>query len=111
MGVMDSDFLKQYLTGKVNGMEITPGFLLAAAILMEIPMAMVLLSAILKHKANRWANIIAGIIMTVVQCATLFAGLPTKYYLFFSIIEISATAFIFWYALKWKDADKLLNAA
>jgi len=110
MGLMDSGFLKQYLTGKVNGMEINPGFLLAAAILMEIPIAMVLLSGILKHKANRWANIIAGIIMTVVQSATLFAGLPTKYYLFCSIIEISTTAFIFRYALKWENPNKMLIA-
>jgi hypothetical protein len=110
MGLMDSNLLKQYLSGKVNGMNMNEGFLLGAAILMEIPIAMVLVSNILNYKANRLANIIAGIVMTVVQSATLFAGTPAKYYLFCSIIEISTTAFIFWYALKWKDADKLLNA-
>jgi hypothetical protein len=68
---------------------------------MEIPIAMVLLSRILNYKANRWANIIAGIIMTLVQSATLFTATPTSYYLFCSIIEIAATIAIVWLAWKW----------
>ena len=76
-------------------------FLLGAAILMEIPIAMVLLSRILNYKANRWANLIAGIIMTLVQTATLFAGEPSTYYLFCSIVEIATTIIIVWLAWKW----------
>jgi hypothetical protein len=101
MGIMDVNLLKQYLTGSVGGMEINENFLLAAAILMEIPIAMVLLSRILDYKANRWANIIAGTIMTIVQTATLFAGIPTKYYLFCSLIEIATTVVILRLAWKW----------
>ena len=101
MGLMDVNLLKQYLIGSVNGMEMNENFLLGAAILMEIPIAMVLLSRILNYKANRWANIMAGIIMTVIQTATLFAGEPTKYYIFCSIIEIGTTMAIVWFAWKW----------
>lgn len=78
-------------------------FLLGAAILVEIPIAMVLLSRILKYRTNRWANIIAGTVMTVVQFGTLFVGTPTMYYLFFSVIEIATTILIVWYAWKWKE--------
>ncbi len=101
MGLMDVNLLKQYLTGTVNGMEMNENFLLGAAILMEIPIAMVLLSRILNYKANRWANLIAGIIMTLVQTATLFAGEPSTYYLFCSIVEIATTIIIVWLAWKW----------
>ncbi len=101
MGLMDANLLKQYLTGNVNGMALNEDFLLIAAILMEIPIAMVLLSRILSHKANRWANIIAGTLMTLAQTATLFASTPAKYYLFCSIIEIGTTIAIVWLALKW----------
>jgi uncharacterized membrane protein len=90
-------------------MDMNENFLFAAAILMEIPIAMVLLSRVLKYKANKWTNIIAGIIMTVLQTATLFAGSPTKYYLFCSVIEIATTLFIVWLALKWKNTDELTN--
>ena len=86
-------------------MKMNEYFLLGAAILMEVPIVMVLLSRILKYKANRWANLIAGLIMTLIQTATLFIGSPTKYYLFCSIIEIATTIFIIWYALKWKNTN------
>jgi hypothetical protein len=105
MGLMDVNLLKQYLTGTVNGMEMNENFLLAAAIFMEIPIAMVLLSRILNYKANRWANIIAGVLMTLVQTATLFVGEPAKYYLFSSIIEIATTMGIVWVAWKWVNPD------
>ncbi|MEI6766909.1 MAG: DUF6326 family protein [Bacteroidota bacterium] len=107
MSLMDAGLLKQYIAGTVNGMSMTGGFLLGSAILMEIPIAMILLSRILRYKANRWINIIAAIIMTVVQTATLFAGTPTPYYIFCSVIEIAGTAFIFWYALQWREKEAI----
>jgi hypothetical protein len=103
-GLMDRELLTGYLAGNVGGLEISQGFLLGAGILVEIPIAMVLLSRVLKYRANRWANIAAGTVMTVVQLATLFlAGSPTMYYLFFSVIEIATTAFIVWSAWKWSE--------
>jgi threonine/homoserine/homoserine lactone efflux protein len=80
--------------------------LLGAAILMEIPISMVLLSRVLKYGANRWANMIAGAIMTAVQFSSLFFGSsPTIYYIFFSILEIACTALIVWYAWKWANPE------
>ena len=106
MSLMDPGFLKQYLNGNVGGMQLTPGFFLGAAILMEIPTAMVFLSRVLNYRANRWANIIAGTIMTVVQFSTLFFGSsPTIYYIFFSIIEIACTLFIVVYAWMWRNPE------
>jgi uncharacterized protein DUF6326 len=106
IGLIDPTLLNQYMTGNVGGLQITPGFLLSAAILMEIPISMVLLSIVLKYGANRWANITAGTIMTLVQFSTLFVGSsPTMYYLFFSIIEITCTALIVLYAWTWTNPE------
>ena len=105
MGLMDANLLNQFLTGKVEGMEIDQNFLLGGAVLMEIPIAMVLLSRILDYQPNRLANIIAGLIKTIVMIMTLFVGTPTGYYLFFGIIEIMTTAFIVWYAWTWKKPE------
>jgi hypothetical protein len=91
--------LFSYVTIKPT-IQYTQGFLLGAAILVEIPIGMVLLSRVLKYRSSRWASIVAGAIMTVVQTATLFVGTPAPYYVFFSVIEIATTAFIVWYA--WK---------
>ncbi len=96
--------LKELMTG-TGPIQMTQGFLLGAAVLMEIPIAMVLMSRVLKYKANRLANIIAGVIMTAVQILSLFVGTPTIYYVFFSIIEIACTLFIIWYAWRWRKQE------
>lgn len=105
ISLMDSSLLKQYLSGTVNGMEFNQGFLLAAAILMEVSIAMVLLSRVLNFKINRWANIVAGVFTTAVQSMSLFAGAPAMYYLFCSILEIAATAAIVWLAWNWRNEE------
>ncbi|NLF49920.1 MAG: hypothetical protein GX577_02175 [Leptolinea sp.] len=103
---MEAETLNGLLTGHIAGMEITPFFMLGAAILMEIPTLMVLLSRILPHKGNRRANIIAGLIMTSVQTGSLFVGTgPSLHYVFYSAIEITCTAVIIWLAWRWPDPE------
>lgn len=103
--LMHAEDLKQLLTGEVGGMKITENFLFTFAVLMEIPMAMILVSHLSKYKINRILNIIAGILLTMIQAWSLFVGKPTVHYLFFSIVEIFTTFYIVGYALAWKSAE------
>jgi hypothetical protein len=103
--LMDSSALKELMTGYIGGTQITPGFLLGGAILMEIPIAMVVLSRVLKYRANRWANIIAGSIKTVAVFSSIFVGTPALYYIFFGTIEMVCTSLIVWYAWKWPNPE------
>jgi len=108
--LMDSSVLKEILAGVIGGgVQVTPGFLLMGAVLMEIPIAMVVLSLVLKYKWNRWANIFAGILKTIVVFATMFVGTPALYYIFFGAIEMVFTSLIVWYAWKWPNPDKSKN--
>ncbi len=77
--------------------------LLGAAVLVETAIAMVLLSRVLKYTANRWANIIVGIINTVAVLVSLLVATPALYYAFFATIEIATTATIIWYAWTWPN--------
>ena len=104
IGLMDSNLLNQYITGKVEGMIISENFLLIAGGLMELPIAMILFSRILKYKVNKISNITVGLIKTIVMILTLFIGDFTPYYLFFAVIEIFTTTFIVFYAWNWKGA-------
>ncbi len=102
LGLFDPEVLQELMDGEVGGVEVTPTFLLGSGLLMEIPIAMVLVSVVLPHAASRWANVVAGSVMTVVQVASLFVGSgPAAYYAFFSVIEIATTGFIVWYAWTW----------
>jgi len=56
--------LAEMMTGTVNGVQMTEGTLLVAGIMLEIPIAMVLLSRVLPYRINRWANLIASVIGT-----------------------------------------------
>jgi hypothetical protein len=82
-------------------------FLFYAAILMEIPIAMVLLSAITKPKLNAWLNVFSGAIKTLAMLATFFVGTATSYYLFFACIEIATTVYIVYYAVRWLQQLKM----
>lgn len=100
---MDQKEHLKYHTGKVNGFEMTPGFIAGSAAFMQIAIANVFLPQLIKNdKTLRWIQITSGAIMTMVQGATLFAGKPTPYYAVFSGFEIAATAFITINASKWK---------
>lgn len=107
VGLMDVNLLSQYQTGTVNGIEITPTFLTAAAAYMQLPLSNVFLPHVIKNdRALRWVQIISGSIATLVQGSTLFVGEPSPYYLFFSAIEMGATAYITFDAIKWKPGRK-----
>ena len=99
--------LEETMSGYLAGgtVQITPGFLLGTAIVWEIPFLMIVLSWVLKYKVNRWANIIAGTIMAVIQIGSLFMGTPALYYIFYSIVEIAGMLLIIWNAWKWKNPE------
>ena len=66
-----ADILTFIMPGKLQelwaghaGVTITPGLLLVFAILIEIPIAMIFASRILKPGANRWANTVAAVATT-----------------------------------------------
>ena len=90
---------------KHGSIQLTEGFLLGGSIFMMIPITMVLLSRISRYKVIRWSSIVAGTIMTVALTSTLFVAVPTSYYVFFTVIEITCTALIVWYAWKWRNPE------
>ena len=77
----------------------SPESLLAAAIMMAIPIAMIFLSVVLPTKVNRPANILVGIAYTGVNLAAFIE--PDAYYVFFGAMEAVITVLIIWHAWKW----------
>jgi len=75
---------------------------LGAAVLMEVLIAMPLVTVLLKRPAARWANVFGGIVGTAFVGVTLSPRAPW-FYLFFGLIEIVCTLFIIWYAWSWRD--------
>ena len=99
--------------GSIGVIHFSPGAWVGIAILMEIPMAMILLSWVLPPRANRWANIVAGVLETAVVLMAQFIGplfgltSTTSYYLFFGTMEVLCTLLIVWYAWRWSSDDAI----
>ena len=100
--LMHSEDLENLLKGSIDGVPISQGFLLTFAIVMEIPIAMILISRLLKPKPNRIINIISGVLLAIVQLWSLTVGNVTLHYWFFSIIEITLCISIVVIAWRWK---------
>ena len=84
---------------------LTEGAMLGFAVLMETAIAMVLLSRVLKYRANRLTNIIVGIIHTALVIWSSSGETPAPYYIFFVSIEIACTVFIVLYAWRWRQQE------
>ncbi len=97
--------IEDAIAGKMGPFPATQVALLAAITLMAIPSLMVFLSIALKPKANRWANIIVGILQILVVLGSLFMGGAWGYYILGSIVEIVLLSLIVVYAWKWPKQE------
>jgi Family of unknown function (DUF6326) len=93
---------------------LPPWALMGSAVLMEIPIAMILACHLLPFRVNRLANIIAGVVLTLVNGYLTFVaplvvtGARTPAYpeyLFFATIETVATSVIVWKAWTWSRVE------
>lgn len=80
-------------------MHVTQEMMLAFAIVIEIPIAMIILSKVLRHRANRLANIAASAITIAFVVA---GGSLDLHYLFFASVEVITMLFIMWACWAWK---------
>jgi Family of unknown function (DUF6326) len=93
--------IEKVVSGEIGGMQISEGFLFAMAVWMAIPSLLVFLSLTLKAKANRWVNIIVGVVSLVALFATFFVGEISARYTFQAVIEGLLIALIIGTAWKW----------
>jgi NAD-dependent oxidoreductase involved in siderophore biosynthesis len=94
---------------------LPPWALMGSAVLMEIPIAMILACRLLPFRANSLANIIAGILLTLINGFLTFVapllgwGRPPAFaeYLFFATIETVCTLIIIRQAWTWSGTEAI----
>lgn len=92
-------YIEELLAMTSNGAQVSEGLLLAAAIVLQIPIGMIFLTQILNANVSRWANVIGAIIMIVgIAVNNLTPDLDD---LFFYTIACAALFAIIWYAWRW----------
>lgn len=91
-------FLNDIMIGN-SPFKITQEIMLVFALILEIPIAMIFLSRVLKSRSNRWANIVASAITIIF---IIGGGSLTLHYIFFGIVEVVILLIIIKYAWKIK---------
>ena len=100
LGFITPGSLQEMMTGYAGKMKITQSMLFIFAILLEIPIAMIFLSRVLKKALNRILNIAASIITIVFVIA---GGSTTLHYIIFASIETVCMLAIIVMCIKWKE--------
>lgn len=100
LSFMFPSFLAQISTGAVDGVTITPMFLLVAAVLIEVAAAMIYLSRALSRGGARIANFIA---VPVTILFVIGGGSLTPHYIFFAGVEVVIMLYIAVLALTWRE--------
>ena len=103
LSFMSPGMLQQVLAGTAEGIEITPVFLLVAAVIAEVAIAMVLLSLLLPQRAARWANIGAA---AVTVAYVLGMASATPHYVFLAALETIGCLAIAWWSWTWRPAER-----
>ena len=104
---MSAGALQQIMEGRADQIAITPEFLLLAAVLTEIPIAMVVLSQALPKRASRWTNAVASI-FTIAYVVGMGSATPS--YIFLAGLEALGCLYIAWLAWSWHGSDERVTA-
>ena len=106
LGFMEPGHVEDLLAGELAGVRMTQVVLLGSAVLMAIPSIMVFLSLALKAEANRWVNIILGIVHIGILLSTIFVGQISALYAFYAVVELLLIVLIVWHAWKWPKLEQ-----
>jgi len=106
--LMEPGVIEKILSlGEYEGEKLGPEILLVYAIVLLVLLVMAFLSLTLKDSINRWANIIVGIVVTVIDFAGLIELLaqPSAYAILIWGSKVLVGALIVWYAYKWPKKE------
>jgi len=79
-----------------------PQLMLGGAIMMEISIAMIILSRVLKPGVNRWVNMMVSFITITFVVG---GGASYPHYLFVAAVEVICLLLIIWTAWKWRSPE------
>lgn len=106
LNMLKADILSLHIPGMLDELAEFAGdtpitqLMLGGAIMMEISIAMIILSRVLPYKVNRWANIL----ISLITIAFVVGGGSTyPHYIFIAAVEVICLVLIIWAAWQWKN--------
>ena len=110
INMLKADILSLYIPGSAEELAKTsasagtpiPLLMLGGAIIMEVSIAMIILSRVLKYGVNRWVNIIVSLITIAFVVG---GGVSYPHYIFVATVEVICLLLIVRLAWKWHNPE------
>ena len=110
INMLKADILSLYIPGATDELARTsasagtpiPQLMLGGAIMMEISIAMIILSRVLKYGVNRWVNIIVSVITIAFVVG---GGVSYPHYIFIATVEVICLLLIIAFAWMWRNVE------
>ncbi len=101
------DYFQLYQPGKLQAMlsgrtdigPVSQEALLGMSLVLAVPALMTFLSLVLPPPVCRWANIVLGVIYTLIILLAIQGA--WQFYILFGVIEMAISLSIVWYAWRW----------
>ncbi|MEM6451768.1 MAG: DUF6326 family protein [Cyanobacteria bacterium P01_D01_bin.105] len=106
--LVEPGFIEEIMTGTSNGNPITEHMLLLGGVMIQVPIAMVVLSWLLPYRANRWTNTIVAVVYGIL---ITFFGATDLDDVFHLVMEGAALSLIIWSAWQWRYPSTLRYSA
>lgn len=108
INMLKADILSLFIPGAAEEVARTsastgtpiPILMLGGAIMMELSIAMIILSRVLPYGVSRWANIVISILTIVF---VIRGGVNYPHYIFIASIEVACLLVIVWKAWTWRN--------
>lgn len=110
INMLKADILSLYIPGSTEELAKTSAstgtpiaqLMLGGAIMMEISIAMIILSRVMNYGVNRWVNIIVSLIT---MAFVVGGGVSYPHYIFIAAVEVICLLLIIWNAWKWRNVE------
>jgi hypothetical protein len=110
INMLKADILSLYIPGSGDELAKTsastgtpiPQLMLGGAVMMEISIAMIILSRVLKPGVNRWVNRIVSLITIAFVVG---GGVSYPHYIFIAAVEVICMLLILWTTWKWRSPE------
>ncbi|MDL1944900.1 hypothetical protein FBQ99_21445 [Chloroflexi bacterium CFX2] len=110
LNMLKADILSLFIPGSAEEVARTsastgtpiPQLMLGGAIMMEISIAMIILSRVLKYSVNRWVNILVSLITIAFVVG---GGVSYPHYIFIATVEVICLLLIIGFAWMWRNDE------
>ncbi len=102
IGFIEPGTLQKIIDGNV-GFELTPAIIVMISLIQAIPIAMIVMSRLLRRGVSRWLNIAAAVLTLLYVLGG--GNWESASYFVFASLEVVAMLVIIWQAWTWRNDE------